>query len=50
MTQSGGGKLKTLFLSNSLYFSKKCGDGGGGGGGLNPFPSVGPVKTTEYCH
>ena len=27
MTQSGG--LKTLFLSSSLQFSRKCGGGGG---------------------
>ena len=41
MTQSGGGELKTLFLSNSLYFSKKCGDGGGGRG-AEPLPLRGP--------
>ena len=40
MTQSGG--LKTLFLSNSLEFSKKWGEGEGGGQIL---PLRGPCRS-----
>ena len=48
--KGGGGGLKTLFLSNSLYFSKMC-VGGGGGGGVkppSPSPSVGPEDHTQF--
>ena len=49
MTQSGGRRgLKTLFLSNSLSFSKKLGEGGSGGFETpSPSPSAGPVKSQE---
>ena len=48
MTQSGG--LKTLFLSNSLYYNFKKRVLGKGGGGLKPpstSPSAGPEVSSQ---
>ena len=45
MTQTGGGGgLKTLFLSNSLEFSKTC---GGEGGGAEALPALPPPQALE---